>query len=71
MFWLQGSRTLVEDIILLIIKHPPSGTGGTSGAVMHDCLGYLPTFDPAGAGHLALIYYELYCRIIRLISVIR
>jgi len=50
---------VVRYIFSVFLKHSPSGTGCTSGAVMPDCLGYLPTFGPAGAGLIALIHYEL------------
>ena len=64
----KGRHIVVRYIFSLIIKHSPKGTGCTSGAVMPDCLGYLPTFGPAGAGQLALIYYELNCRVLSTID---
>jgi len=41
------------------MKHPPIGTGCTSGAVSPDCLRYLPTYGPSGARLVATVYYEL------------
>ena len=67
-YYRKGRHVVVRYIFSLIIKHSPKGTGCTSGAVMHDCLGYLPTFGPAGAGQLALIYYELNCRVLSTIN---
>jgi len=64
----KGQHAVVRYISSLIMKHSPKGTGCTSGAVMPDCLGYLPTFGPAGAGQLALIYYELNCRVLSTID---
>jgi hypothetical protein len=55
---------VVRYIFSLSMKHSPKGTGCISGAVMPDCQGYLPTYGSAGAGQLALIYYDLNCRVL-------